>query len=284
VFSPDGKHVGYIALTSDKPFNPRGRGKAVAVVVDGNEEPETDSVSELTFSPDSKRHAYVSQRNLVSVAVVDGREFSDFIGASHLTFSPDSKHVAWIATGVGDSSFGSTPFMVLDGQRGQTYDAMGQMAFTSDGHLMYSAKSGDTWRVVKDRNEIATFTPSERDDSLIRVSHDGKMFWFARYIKNTNKWAMVINGHEGPQFGEVDPDTLHSSREGDHVAYVADMARGTARDVFVVADGQGGPSYDAILDNTIEFTNDGELQYLAIRNKTLYRITGAPPLANGRGG
>jgi hypothetical protein len=88
-FSPDSKHIAYVAKRGDKVF----------VVVDGKEGKEYDGILEgtLTFSPNSKHVAYVAGRGkkwFVVVDGVEGKEYYDgFLRGSKLVFdSPKSFH------------------------------------------------------------------------------------------------------------------------------------------------------------------------------------------------
>ena len=54
---------------------------------------------------------------------------------------------------------------------------------------------------------------------------------------------------------------------------------GTAE--FVILDGQPGPRYDSILGANLTFDADGRLEYLAVKQKTLYRVVHPAPFREG---
>ena len=126
----------------------------------------------LTFSPDSKRLAYVVGFAAESDAiiyrveggkvtkqdperfavVVDGkeREAYDGIVKDTLIFSPDSQQVAYGA------KLGDERFVVVDGEEGKKYDGIGEgtLIFSPDSrHLAYGAIVGKKSLVVVDRED-----------------------------------------------------------------------------------------------------------------------------------
>jgi uncharacterized repeat protein (TIGR03803 family) len=112
VFSADGNHVAYLAMS--------GRRKWVAVI-DGQAGPEFDQVSSLVFSPDGKHVVYTATDATVGVssgsyAVVDGQKSIDYAGVGPYVYSPDSQHLAYVAT-----SSNHKAVVVLDGKEGDAY-------------------------------------------------------------------------------------------------------------------------------------------------------------------
>ena len=75
-FSPDGKHVAYIAQWG---HGPRWKYRAI---IDGREGPEYEAqwVAGPIFSPDSQRTAYVGQRGGKQFVVLDGKELAPHDG------------------------------------------------------------------------------------------------------------------------------------------------------------------------------------------------------------
>ena len=94
-FSPDGRHVAYIAQWG---HGPRWRYR---VIIDGQEGPEYEAkwIAGPIFSPDSRRTAYVGQRGDNQFVVLDGKELMphDSVDGIRLRFSPDSRRIAYIA-------------------------------------------------------------------------------------------------------------------------------------------------------------------------------------------
>jgi hypothetical protein len=98
----------------------------------------------FTFSPDSKRVAYVAKvgekRFNVSEkwsAVVDGKEGQAYDGIGGLVFGPDSRHVAYVAGAA------AKQFVVVDGKEGKQYDGLVKgttSEIDSSGKLHYMAK------------------------------------------------------------------------------------------------------------------------------------------------
>jgi Tol biopolymer transport system component len=114
VFSPDGKHLAYLAVDPQDGMS--------RVVVDGAEGPKYRAVGMLTFSPDGKRLAYVGfkprDNKARYVLVADGTERKeyDYFGVLPV-FSPDSRHLVYqvFTPGTGKWHF------VVDGVEGKEY-------------------------------------------------------------------------------------------------------------------------------------------------------------------
>jgi Tol biopolymer transport system component len=188
-FSPDGKHIGYIAAVFDSKreavvkrlavvdkteyedsfvpiFRPDGNlgaytvvrdNKPVAFVVNGVKEKEYEEVKEsVIFSPDGKRMAYVAKRNGKEFAVVDGTEGKEYDSVCIPVFSPDSKRIVYVV------EQGGKTLVVIDGIEGKEYntiwmskemgDSKRVAAFSSDSkHIAYVAMNDDVeWFIVVD--------------------------------------------------------------------------------------------------------------------------------------
>ncbi len=171
VFSRDGSHIAYVAMTNDS------RGLKFRIVVDGKEGPVYDFMGELigpdvlgdprpVFSPDARHLAYTARKGKTEkqyqwVVVVDGYEGPSCDGVAELTFSPDSQHLAYMA------KRGKKWAVVVDRKAGPEFDAIegwdpsgavkrSRIDFSPDSqHVVYSANhaSGpfaNQWMVVLD--------------------------------------------------------------------------------------------------------------------------------------
>jgi roadblock/LC7 domain-containing protein len=132
---------------------------AWSMVVDGKAEGAYDQIEGLTFSPDSKRAAYVAAKGPDSwEVVVDGQAGPEYHGiiTGSPVFSRDGKHVAYAARR------GTKSFAVVDGRAVAAYDGIvkGSLTFGTDGILRYFAlRNIDLYRV-----EYAPKLDSSRPD------------------------------------------------------------------------------------------------------------------------
>ena len=196
-FSPDSKHVSYLALR-----------RKFVVVTDGVEGELFDEVNDyFRFSPDGKRMAYRAKREGREFLVIDGVvkgydklidfKFSPdsrrvFVAARNgndtlvildnqppekydlakaeassdylvqMAFSPDGRQTSWVAQRDGKS------FVVTDGAAGKPYDEIQDLQFTSDGkHLVYAARRGGKLVVVVDGIESKEYDDIISDGSLV---------------------------------------------------------------------------------------------------------------------
>jgi WD40-like Beta Propeller Repeat len=153
VFSPDGNQWAYSIWSATS-----------SLIVNG----ETQNVGQgtfgdITFSPDSKHLAYsLSAVGGTDKIFLDGKVIWSASSTAFtkqqdnnqawvvpLTFSPDSQHLAFLSQAAGKA------FIVIDGQSGQTYDAITNLHFSSDSqyviyNAMLNASSGEQlWRIVQ---------------------------------------------------------------------------------------------------------------------------------------
>ena len=174
-FSPDSKHLAYIAKRDEKYF----------VVLDGKEEREYDLINpfSLTFSPNSKHLAYAAKRNGDYFVVIDGKEEKyEWIDSFSLIFSPDSKRFAYVV-GRNDQYF-----VVLDGKEGEKYDEVFQLTFSPDSkHLAYIAERENRYFFVLDGKE------GEKYDTIFgqpRFTQDSQYIYYAA-LKGNEIWRIA---------------------------------------------------------------------------------------------
>ena len=240
-FSPDGKHVAYIAQWG---HGPRWRYR---VIIDGKEGPEYEAkwVAGPIFSPDSRRTAYVGQRGGREFVVLDGKELTphDAVDGIRLHFSPDSRRLAYIAYRGKDDA--QKAHFVVDGQEGREY--------------------GDhIWETC--------FSPDSKRAAYIAIN--------GRWQDQSHTEQLVVDGSEGPVVRRIREFSIRWSSDGRHVAYVAEGGSaegpfGDGRQEWVVLDGVAQAKYNWI--NEMEFSADGKhLAYVAYRAGYRVVLDGRP--------
>ena len=291
VFSPDSKRLAYLAASGNAEF----------VVVDGQVGAEYDGIDGLSFSPDSKRTAYgaklghkwsviiegkankqhdgigglIFSHNSAHVAylakngqkwsaVIDGKADSEFDGITSLMFSPDSKRVAYLA------KTGQKWSLVVNGSAGPEHDGFGGMIFSPDGkHMAYWVQNGQKYSVAIDG--VAGADYDVVGDHLI-FSPDGERM--AYMAKKNEKWLVVVDGsmHKEYDSANVPAGIPRFSPDGKHVAYAAKNGEKWT----VVLDGTESMKYDTILQGAPMFGGDGVLEFLAVKENSLYRVKYVP--------
>lgn len=237
-FSPDGKHVAYVAQV----------GARECVILDGQPGAEYDQIPSFSwpFSPDSKHLAYPARKGDKCFAIVDGRperqydEISDFfVCADGRTAYAARKGGKWVA--------------VVEGQEGPEYESITSLLQSAGGqHLAYQAKRGGKSFVVKDGQQSPGF-----DDAYFEFSPDGGhlAYWAARNTKKLagtdQAWHMTFDGHAGAEYDAVGMPRF--SADGKHLAYAVRNGSG----FLLVVDGRPGPKYDFIDDLSPVLSPDG---------------------------
>ncbi len=227
-FSPDGKHVAYIAQWG---HGPRWRYR---VIIDGQEGPEYEAkwVAGPIFSPDSRRTAYVGQRGGREFVVLDGKELTphDDVDGGRLHFSPDSRRLAYIAYRGKENA--QKAHFVVDGQEGHEH--------------------GDhIWNTY--------FSPDSKHAAYIAIN--------GRWQDQSHTEQLVVDGIEGPLVGRVEESSIRWSSDSRHLAYVAEGGSvsdpfGGGGQECVIVDGKSQAKYSLISD--MAFSADGKhLAYIA---------------------
>jgi Tol biopolymer transport system component len=255
LFSPDGQRL---AVAARKALDRQ------VVVVDGAEgkEYETLDGTSLTFSPDSRRLAFIagppgSARVFV---VLDGKQGPDYEaiagrgpGKPQLFFSPDSQKLAY---GAGlKTPAGNPPAfeIVVEGPQRKAYPARHRAVvygFSPDSQqLAWMDQSEARRRVVVDGKAARDYDEIGADS--FRFSPDGQRT--AYFARQDSKWRIVVDGQEGAQFDGLGDYAPIFSADGRRLAYVA--VAGARR--CVVVDGQRGKAYDDIGPKSLQFSPDG---------------------------
>ncbi len=183
--SPDGKHWGCVAL-KDSQYSVVLDGKVVASGI--------KSVDFILISPVSGHLAYKAWNDQFSMAFVvfDGTKHASYNAVSNLVFSPDGRRLAYMAKRAQDNKY-TRPFVVVEAKEGKEYDRIrgGTINFGLDGrslsYIVNVGKDGDEGFLVIDGHERTKYhkigpTPTEilyyDLDSLAYVAvRDGAYYW-----------------------------------------------------------------------------------------------------------
>lgn len=160
------------------------------VVVDGVEGPEYERVSPPEFSPDSQRVGYTTRTGERMRAVVDGvpsKEYTSILKPG-VVFSSDSKHVGYAAT------YGEQCVVVIDGEESKKYDRYaGDITFSPDGRRRaYVAIHKDHEFVVLDGQEQQD-VEGIRSNTLV-FSPDSRHFAYAAIDFKNDQEFVVVDG------------------------------------------------------------------------------------------
>jgi len=289
-FSPDSKHLLYRATKGKEGTKDIKQ----VIVVDRKAGVEYDRISDneydppkatMFFSPDGKRFAYKAFKGEMAVMVFDGQESKEYDYVGNPVFNSDGTHMAYIAT-IGKPkdimlhNSGKTT-VVMDGQEGKWYGYVSSLLFSPDGkHVAYvAAKRIDGKRFVavdgKEGDEYGTI------EGLV-FSPDSKRFayWVHRWEDAKAQWFVVVDGKTLVKYEKVDNYQHHCiwfSSDSKHVAYTGFKFNSKNRkgSQVVIIDGQSGPDFD-IIGPAVVGLDDGGLEYLAIKENSLYRVKYTP--------
>jgi WD40 repeat protein len=168
-------------------------------------------------------------------------------------------------------------FVVVDSRPGEECDGIsdGTPVFSPDGtRVAYGAQTTQSWlwwrtawTVVMNGKAGPEYDDLGEDTSVV-FSSDGKHVAYA--AQKGSKWVAVLDGQAGPEYDRV--GGLAFSPDGGHLAYAAKDGPKS----LVVLDAQTGPSCDGIICGGPTFNDDGSLEYLAIKDNSLYRVKCTP--------
>ncbi|MEI8234620.1 MAG: hypothetical protein WCH57_08035 [Verrucomicrobiota bacterium] len=288
VFSKKGEHLAYGAERERRQF----------AVLDGQPGPAYDLVGGVTLSPDGEHLAYAAQQDGRQFVVADGRAGAPYgrIGVESLQFSPDGKHMVYFA------EKGARKFVVNDGQEGPDLEGMmpGSLRVSPDSRRVACVvRKGEKFAVLVDGKEEPMY---EKLDPPV-FSEDGR---HVAYVAGTMTGRLVVvDGQPGPEFEQILKDSLCFSADGSRCVYeglkngrcalMADgkplgeydalgtpsfspdgkhlvCRAGRGEHVFVCIDGEEVSRYSDLVCEPV-FRRDGVLEWLAIDNGGLFRVT-----------
>lgn len=256
VASPDNRHEAHPVARFGKPLVVALDGQAFGPGLMGYYD------GTMTFSPDSKRLAYVAgapqKGSRVSMILdgVEGKQY-DNIGMAALTFSPNSKRFAYPA------KRGEAWFVVDDGKEMKGYEGViGPIAFDDEGARMaYAAKAEGKWFIVADGREgdpyDFAFNPV--------LSRDGRRLAYS--AKSGEERFVIVDGVRQKAYDDLLMSPAVFSPDGKHLCYPAKHGDSW----FVVADGVEGPVYDSVT-YPVYSPDSGRLGYYARRGDKVFVV------------
>jgi len=313
-FSPDRRHVTYVALTE-------GQTK-VRVGVDGALGPEFDDFSEHvppTLSPTGGRVAYTALVEGTWRMVVDHTPRFEFVPSTETPrFDRTGDHIAFVA-----ASGGSRQCVVVDDVAQRAYDGivswelgsvdkpfvLSSIVFGPDGRLGYAARDGSHMIVVLDGVEGPRFDeihpqlafspdggrvayPALRGGRMTCVvdgveqewcewvgrpvfSPDGARLMYA--AERGNSFVLVVDGTPGGDLSQSPVGGYCFSPDGRRYAYGAASRRALRgeRRRYVV-DGMPGPEFD-VLDRPAFSPLGDRLAYAARKGSETFAVVDGDP-------
>jgi hypothetical protein len=281
VFSPDSRHLAYFGRT----------GKKWAAIVDGQrDKTEYDNLDGVTFTEDGLHYAYAAMRAKKWLIVRDGIEspIFDDVGKPH--FSSTGQRLvytvkqgdSWRVLDEGKESspmteyefLGFTPKLekviaigyehagvrlIIDQQRGPVFDTFAPPVFVgpNDDHFVYAGSNVRRYAVKEEHGagRIVIDGKEGREYEAAPIQSTGKMLLSALAGQFKVLQNGVVDRLESRWHGVSSPAI---SVDGRHVAY---SVRRADKDYVVVADGQEGPSFEAIPCGPA-YSPEGKLSYV----------------------
>ena len=200
------------------------------LVVNGKEGPRFSNITYFVFSPDWSHRAYVVRWAQGATLIVDDREIGTYraLDENSIVFSQDGKRFGCVA---GD---GEQFFVVVDGKEGPRYHSQPSVpVFSPDGQrVAYWVKEGDFVTVVVDGQPAYKGGGAEARGTIL-FSPDSR-HW-AVEIDGGGSARVVLDGVEQKAYRLYWRPSLQTHREHGR----------------------------SVLPNSITFTQDGHLRYIA---------------------
>ncbi|HUI81709.1 MAG TPA: hypothetical protein VLY24_27485 [Bryobacteraceae bacterium] len=212
-----------------------------------------------------------------SVLQLQRGNVEEFIAERHGVSSPavnwDGPHVAYTARR-GKKDF----VVVLDGEEGPRMDAIAcGPGFSPDGKLYYAGVDGGNLVLIVNGQKISeTALPeSEWTCSGFSFAKNGH-FLYALALKDSLR--LFVDGVEQkrPPVAVLSGPTIRPDCEQFHYAFIvnADLKKPEYR---VLLDGQDGKIYNDVWPDTVRWTAQGALTYIARNGQKLLRVTQSLP-------
>ena len=251
-FSPDSQHTSFVAI----------KGGQRLVVWDDKEGPGftfRSHISNVRFSPDSRRIMYNAGEDRKIFIVADMEKTGPFEVVSSQVFSPDSRHYACTV------QRGDRWLHVIDGKEGKSYEATWEVAFSPKGdRYAYVARQGKEYFVVRQDG-----SESPRYDVVAHpvFAPDGRLVY--RATKGEQR-RVVVDGLEGADFEGI--QNVRFTPQG-HLVYQG-LRRGYGRGWFLVIERQEYGPYQSHLPYAVGA--DGSINYVARKSDKWYRVQHVP--------
>jgi Tol biopolymer transport system component len=301
VFSPDSKRVAF----KEAHYDSASRAFQARVFVDGKPGPTLTAAWRPVFSLDSKRLLYGGERKGAGkLVVVDGVEGPACDDVKDWQFTADSEHVVYSARK------GEKWHVVIDGKASPAFDNLHGWAWSlaSDPpKLLCGAMVDGKWHAWLDGKLHGPYWNVSR----VWFSGDGRR-WAASAGQSLTKKLLVVDGTPGPTFSDIrvgpSPFSSDSKRvaylagkgfqwhavidgvvsegydgatepvfspDGKRVAYAGVQERGK---VVVVVDGQAGPAWHGVGDDSVCFSPDSRhVAYLARKGRRWCAVVDGQP-------
>jgi WD40 repeat protein len=125
VFSSDSQHLAHVGCETKN---------SATVFLDGKSLGTFSGVTDVTFSPDGKLHAFAGTRNGKALLYADGQVVAEDEAMDQVAFSPDSRRLVAVAGNREQEC------IVEAGKRGRTYRSIRSLCFSQDSaHLAFVA-------------------------------------------------------------------------------------------------------------------------------------------------
>ena len=218
------------------------------MALDGQVGPGFSHVGDLSFSPDSKRFAYVYQKDRRGAwgLMLDGKPVAGKYGdIAAFKFSPDSRKYAFISSAEPEGQA-----VVVGEHAGPLFpQVLGPLIFSGDSkRLAYVAKRSSGYAMIV--------------DGLMTMPSEFRSIG-ARYAEGDAERGVC---------GEIKAAAF--SADGRHLAYKA--SQNWYGGEHLIINHQAGPRYRWLSNNPPRIAADGSVEYLAIKPDGLYRVTRSP--------
>lgn len=140
---------------------------------------------EIVFSPDGRNVAMAYAKNGLSLVSINGTPGTSYQGVRDLMYGMGKSSLVFIAKVDGREC------VVINGVKGRLFDSIGKCLVTSDGRVLYVARSGEKWVIVSGTKESLPF--SSNNVNLIVSESAGRLVFTELDASNRRSHLRVCN-------------------------------------------------------------------------------------------
>ena len=188
--------------------------------------PANFNSNSICFSEDGHSAAVTSTLNGKNALLHKNKIGTSYDDIRNIIYMKGTDKIGYIAR------VNTKEFVVFKGSEGPKYDSIADFNITSGGHIIYSAKIGETWHVVSGNSVSAPFAQV----SELQASKDGRFIVYICQSAGSKRQSIIVCDTALKSLFSQEFDTLKAIRTNQSFSNIVFKASKGRKEVFVNLD------------------------------------------------